>query len=51
MSKTNIFSTPEHYEAPVCETIDMMVEMNFLRFRRTGKIKSCLMVDREVLVN
>jgi len=30
MSKTNIFSTPEHYEAPVCETIDMMVEMNFL---------------------
>ena len=30
MSKTNIFSTPEHYEAPVCETIDAMVEMNFL---------------------
>jgi len=30
MIKSNIFSSQESYEAPVCETINMVVEVNFM---------------------
>jgi len=30
MIKSNNFSSQESYEAPVCETIDMMVEVNVM---------------------
>jgi|GEM_PF-6936852 len=42
MSKTNIFSTPEHYEAPVCETVETAVEINFMsqsEFDQKGEIE------------
>jgi len=30
MIKSNNFSSQESYEAPVCETINMVVEVNFM---------------------